>query len=44
MVCYCKKVRKHINTGFEGSSELFNTELGGVSSNSNLCFLSFALF
>ena len=34
-------VSEHINTGVEGSSELFNAKTGGLSSDSNLCLLRF---
>jgi len=44
MTCYCKSLSEHINTGVEGSSEIFNTKPGVVSCDSNLCFLRFALY
>jgi hypothetical protein len=44
MACYGKKLSEHINTGAEGSSELFNVKSCELSSDSNFYLLRFAFF
>ena len=41
--CYCERLSEYTNTGIEKSTELFSAKPGGLSSDSNLCVLRFAL-